>query len=93
MYALLEFWQKKIMAIPIMNPLSWFMIEQSLCLSNRVFSRIRCLTIHKCWSSCVLRTHHNNKVESMICNVTQMISVNKAVLQHYLNTFTKFFFF
>ena len=27
MYVLLEFWQK-IMAIPIMNPLSWFMIKQ-----------------------------------------------------------------
>ena len=26
MYVLLEFWQK-IMAIPIMNPLSWFMIS------------------------------------------------------------------
>ena len=29
MYVLLEFWQK-IMAIPIMNPLSWFMIGEVL---------------------------------------------------------------
>ena len=28
MYVLLEFWQKTI-AIPIMNPLSWFMIMKS----------------------------------------------------------------
>ena len=28
MYVLLEFWQK-IMVIPIMNPLSWFMIVTS----------------------------------------------------------------
>ena len=37
MYVLLEFWQK-IMAIPIMNPLSWFMIIVTVQLSLRVRS-------------------------------------------------------
>ena len=33
MYVLLEFWQK-IIAIPIMNPLSWFVIESGVVLSQ-----------------------------------------------------------
>ena len=37
MYVLLEFWQK-IMAIPIMNPLSWFMIEMVV---NKIATIIR----------------------------------------------------
>ena len=41
MYVLLGFWQK-IMAIPIMNPLSWFMIK-----SNKVGNVIKKMLI-KC---------------------------------------------
>ena len=35
MYVLLEFWQK-IMAIPIMNPLSWFMIQNTKTIKRNL---------------------------------------------------------
>ena len=49
MYVLLEFWQK-IMAIPIMNPLSWFMIISFVhCVQTKIFQLL--LLVQKRWYS------------------------------------------
>ena len=49
MYVLLEFWQK-IMAIPIMNPLSWFMIVVDF-KGNVIASNIHFKNVYKVFTS------------------------------------------
>ena len=49
MYVLLEFWQK-IMAIPIMNPLSWFMIVLPYYMISAL------LNSNQCSESCIVGT-------------------------------------
>ena len=63
MYVLLEFWQKKIMAIPIMNPLSWFMM-----IMNKVPADLRMMNNKCCMQSdwCYM---YIGSCTSLICQI------------------------
>ena len=90
MYVLLEFWQKTI-AIPIMNPLSWFMILSYVSSQQPVSVFLFPLVVNGCFISIVplietgayesakeheTRCHHNpNYVTSFEMNWTTRANI------------------